>query len=313
MTLNARTLTLHGHEIHLTEYVPEVPPADEADVVLLLHGIAGSGHTWQPLLEHFERHGFGHRVLAPDMLGHGGSGTPRADYGLGALATLARDVLAVEGHRHATVVGHSLGGGIAMQFAYQFPEMCGRLVLVDSGGLGPEVSPVLRATALPGANVTLALTVNRVTLAVARSAAALGRRLGGRLSPETRELGAHFSSLAAPGHRRAFLSIARGLIDLRGQRASAVDKLYLAESVPTLVVWGARDQLIPLAHGRRTATLMPGSRLEVFEDAKHFPHVADPERFGRLLDGFLAENPPARLNFEEVVTLLIATNSVRTP
>ncbi|MFE0021213.1 alpha/beta fold hydrolase [Amycolatopsis sp. NPDC059021] len=311
MTLDVHTVTLHGQEVRLREYVPPRPAAaPDDDVLVLLHGISGSGETWLPLLEQLERTGFGHRVLVPDLPGHGDSGAPRADYGLGALASVVRDLLAITGHRHATIVGHSLGGGIAMQFAYQFPEMCSRLVLVGSAGLGPQVTAVLRATALPGARATLTVTVNRVTLAVARAFAAAGRKLGGRLSPETRELTRHLASLADPGRRRAFLFIARSLIDLRGQRASAVDKLYLAEQVPTLLVWGTRDPLIPVEHARRAAEVLPDSRLTVFKNAKHFPHVADPARFGLTLERFLAETTPARLKLEEVVAVLVAANRV---
>ncbi|GAB3161394.1 alpha/beta fold hydrolase [Amycolatopsis stemonae] len=304
MTLETHTLTLHGRRIRLHEHTPSTGAGDEA--VVLLHGIAGSAETWKPVLRRCDA--LGRRVLALDLPGHGESEAPRADYGLGAMASIVRDVLAVSGVRHATVVGHSLGGGIAMQFAYQFPEMCDRLVLVASAGLGPEVSVVLRATALPGARAVLACAVNRVTLAIARAAARLGRRLGGSLNAETRELARHFGSLADPARRRAFLAIARGLIDLRGQRASAVEKLYLAEAVPTLLVWGARDPLIPVTHGRRTAGLLPNGRLTVRENVKHFPHVADPDGFCLLLNEFVRGTEPARLTLDDVVARLMTAN-----
>ncbi|WP_406629997.1 alpha/beta fold hydrolase [Amycolatopsis sp. WGS_07] len=296
MTLETYSLVLHGQRVRLREYRPAADTCDEA--VVLVHGIAGSAETWQPVLDRCPA--LGRRVLALDLPGHGGSDAPRADYGLGAMASIVRDVLAVSGVRHATVAGHSLGGGIAMQFAYQFPEMCDRLVLVGSAGLGTEVSPVLRAASLPGASAVLALAVNRATLALAR----LARGLGGSLKTETRELARHFGSLADPARRRAFLSIAGSLMDLRGQRASAAEKLYLAESVPLLLVWGARDPLIPVAHGRRTAALLPGSRLVVQENAKHFPHVADPDGFCLLLNEFLTGTEPARLTLDDVAARL---------
>ncbi|WIV61582.1 alpha/beta fold hydrolase [Amycolatopsis nalaikhensis] len=304
MTLETYTLTLHGRRLRLHEHLPDSGADDEA--IVLLHGIAGSAETWRPVLERCAP--FGRRVLAFDLPGHGHSDAPRADYGLGAQASTVRDVLAVSGVRHATVVGHSLGGGIAMQFAYQFPEMCDRLVLVASAGLGTEVSPVLRAAALPGAPLVLACAVNRVTLAVAKAAA---RLLGRSLKTETRELARHFGSLADPARRRAFLVIARSLMDLRGQRASAVEKLYLAEQVPTLLVWGARDPLIPVTHGRRTAELLPDSRLTVLENVKHFPHVADPDGFCLLLKDFVTGTEPARLTLDDVVARLTALNPVR--
>lgn len=298
--MTVKTLTLHGRRIRLHEHLPS--PGGSGEAIVLLHGIAGSAETWAPVLDRCAA--LGHRVLAPDLPGHGGSEAPRADYGLGAMASTVRDILALSGVRHATVVGHSLGGGIALQFAYQFPEMCDRLVLVAGAGLGREVSPVLRATALPGAPAVLALAVNRVTLAVARAVA----RIAGPRKPETRELARHFGSLANPARRRAFLFIARSLIDLHGQRASAADKLYLAEAVPMLLVWGARDPLIPVSHAHRTAALLPDSRLTVLENVKHFPHVADPDRFCKLLNEFVTGTAPARLTLDDVVTRLTAAN-----
>src|SRR3954466_12835826 len=137
--------------------------------LLLLHGITNSSQTWErvaPLLS------ARFTLIAPDLLGHGESATPRGDYSLGAHASAARDVANALGHERVTVVGHSLGGGIAMQFAYQFPERAERLVLVSSGGLGREVHLVLRAAALPGADYVLpALTSRRVV--------AFGRGVGG--------------------------------------------------------------------------------------------------------------------------------------
>jgi pimeloyl-ACP methyl ester carboxylesterase len=302
MTLQTRHITLHGRRILLHEQA--AGETDEA--IVLLHGIAGSAETWRPVLDRCAP--LNRRVLALDLPGHGESDAPRADYGLGSMASVVRDVLAVSGVRHATVVGHSLGGGIALQFAYQFPEMCDRLVLVDSGGLGREVSPVLRAATLPGAQITLALTINPATVAVARAATRVGRLLGVSPKTETRELARHFGSLADPARRRAFLSIARGLLDLRGQRASAVEKLYLAADVPMLLIWGERDPLIPVAHGHRTAEVLPDSRLTVLENTKHFPHVADPDRFCLLLNEFVTGTKPARLTLDDMVTRLEAAD-----
>ena len=167
-TLTPHELTLHGHRV--TYRV-----AGRGPVLLLLHGITNSSQTWEhvaPLLsEHFT-------VLAPDLLGHGESATPRGDYSLGAHASGVRDVLTALGHERVTVVGHSLGGGIAMQFAYQFPERCERLVLVSSGGLGREVHLLLRAAALPGADWVLPFITSPQLLGIGRRA--WGRCCGGR-------------------------------------------------------------------------------------------------------------------------------------
>ncbi|WP_328610765.1 alpha/beta hydrolase [Amycolatopsis sp. NBC_00345] len=311
MPRDAFPLILHGRRIQVREYRPAECRPDEA--IVLLHGIAGCAQTWTPVLRRLEERGFPHRVLAIDLPGHGGSDSPRADYGLGTMASAVRDVLALSGVRHATLVGHSLGGGIALQFAYQFPHLCDRLMLVSSAGLGREVSFVLRAATLPGARLTLALTVNRGTLAAARAAARLARGLGGSLSPESRELVRHLSSLADPGRRRAFLSIARGLLDLRGQRGSALEKLYLAEGVPTRILWGARDPLIPVAHGRQAADLFPEIELTILENAKHFPHVIDPDRFCTVLTELVDHTSPARLDVYDVAERLVAAGERKDP
>lgn len=312
MSLVVRDITLHGHRIRLREYVPEFGTGEQSDtdVIVMLHGITGSGETWSLVLDELAKQGFPRRVIAPDLLGHGESAAPRADYGLGSFASLVRDVLLLGGHTHATVVGHSLGGGVAMQFAYQFPEMCGRLVLVDSGGFGAEVTFMLRATALPGTKPTLAVMMSRPAMTALRMT---GRALKGRggsggravgEANEQRELARHFGSLTDRGRRRAFLAIAQGLIDLRGQRVSATERLYLSVHVPTQIVWGERDWIIPVGHGYRAASLIPGSHLEIFENARHFPHAADPERFTKLLMSFLDSTKPARLNRHEVRRLL---------
>ncbi|WP_216215355.1 alpha/beta fold hydrolase [Amycolatopsis aidingensis] len=310
MPISEYDAVLHGHQLHFWEYVPDAAiagagtSADE-DVLVLLHGIAGSGHTWMPLLAELERRGFDRRVLVPDLPGHGESASAGGDYSVGAFANTVRDLLLLLGHQHATVLGHSLGGGIAMQFAYQFPEMCGRLGLVGSGGLGPEVTVVLRATSLPGAKLTLRLTVNRATLALTRGLAWLAGKLGLRLSAEGRELARHLASLADPRRRTAFVHTARSLIDLRGQRVSATNRLYLAAGVPTLVAWGNRDWLIPPSHAHRATVLMPGAQVQMFNGARHFPHVSAPERFAEVLTGFLAGTTAARLKIEELRSLLL--------
>src|SRR4051794_36290078 len=128
-------VTFERHELELHGQRVSYRVAGSGPALLLLHGIANSSETWArvaPLLsDRFT-------VIAPDLLGHGESAAPRGDYSLGAHASGARDVATSLGHDRVTVVGHSLGGGIAMQFAYQFPERTERLVLVSSGGARPR-------------------------------------------------------------------------------------------------------------------------------------------------------------------------------
>jgi pimeloyl-ACP methyl ester carboxylesterase len=284
-----RTVILHGHPVTYTE----TGPAD-APVVVLLHGIAGSSHTWDPVLPHLEHL----RVIAPDLLGHGASAKPRGDYSLGAFASGVRDLLELIGVDRATVVGHSLGGGVAMQFAYQFPERCERLVLVGSGGLGREVTFLLRAATLPLAEYVVPLLgriARKVSMPdVIRPFAPAG----------VSEVGRGFASLAETDAGHAFVHTARGVIDLTGQRIDATDRLYLAATMPTLIIWGDHDHFIPVEHGRRAHEAMPGSRLEVFVGAGHFPMHDEPTRFAAALSDFVATTEPAAYDRDKVRALV---------
>jgi pimeloyl-ACP methyl ester carboxylesterase len=293
-SLTPHELTLHGHQVTYRT-------AGRGPVLLLLHGITNSSQTWEhvaPLLgERFT-------LIAPDLLGHGESATPRGDYSLGAHATGVRDLLTALGHERVTVIGHSLGGGVAMQFAYQFPERCERLVLVSSGGLGREVHLVLRAAALPGADYVLPVLTSSQMLWLGRGLGGLLRRA--RLAPEgdLEVLARGFASLDNTGSRQAFLHTVRAVIDPSGQRVSAHDRLALAALIPSLIVWGERDSIIPVAHGAAAHEAMPGSRFEVFPGAGHMPHDADPERFAAVLTEFCDGTEAARLTADHWQPLL---------
>jgi pimeloyl-ACP methyl ester carboxylesterase len=245
-----------------------------------------------------------HTVIAPDLLGHGRSGKPRGDYSLGAHASGVRDLLTVLGIPKATVVGHSLGGGIAMQFAYQFPERMERLVLVDSGGLGGEVSLVLRAATLPGAEFVLPLMFSPATRSAGRAVGRVLGRFGLHANANVRGVTESLDSLGDSDARRAFVHTARSVIDPQGQRVDARDRLYLSEGIPTLLIWGAKDPIIPLGHGRRAHELMPHSRLEVFPGAGHFPFNDDPEHFVEVVSDFIATTQAADLTEERLEALL---------
>ena len=277
-----RNVTLHGHTVtYLT--------AGQGPIVLLVHGMAGSGETWKHVLPELARR---FTVVAPDLLGHGGSAKPAGEYSIGAHANLLRDLLVALGHERATLVGQSLGGGVVMQLAYQFPERCERLVLVSSGGLGREVSPLLRGLAVPGVEQVFPLVCSP---AIRSAGTRLARWIGGavvRPTPAVEEMWRSYASLADPDTRRAFFRTLRAVVDPGGQSVSAIDRLYLASKVPTLIVWGARDSLIPVDHGLAAHAAIPGSRLEIFEDAGHFPHCEAPERFMDALVRFIDDTDP---------------------
>lgn len=257
-------------------------------LVVLLHGIAGSSVTWEQVIRRLSPHC---HVIAPDLLGHGESAKPPGDYSLGAYANLIRDLLEALGEGSGTIVGHSLGGGVAMQFAYQYPDRCERLVLVSSGGLGREVHPLLRAAVLPGAEIVLPW----LSVAAARGIGSLVKvlgRVGFRESADLAEIWRSFVSLGDPEARLAFLQTVRGLLDVGGQRLSATDKLYLTAGLPTLIVWGEQDPLIPVSHAYRAHENISGSRLAIFPGAGHFPFLDDPERFAAILLDFMKATRP---------------------
>ena len=278
--------TIHGHRIGFYR-------AGRGPVLVLLHGIGSSSLTWKRVVELLARR---YTVIAPDLLGHGATERLRGDYSLGAHASGVRDLMVKLGFERATICGHSLGGGVAMVFAYQFPERCERLVLVSSGGLGQEVSPLLRLLSLPGSDLVVPLgTFPGLANTVSRVGGVLGR-LGLQLSPRADELWQCYSSLGSPDARKAFLSTLREVVDFQGQRVSAMDRLYLAAQVPVMIVWGSNDEIIPVEHARAAHREMRGSRLEIFDGVGHFPHAEQSDRFGRLVDDFIAQNRPARVS-----------------
>ncbi|MCW2951970.1 MAG: alpha/beta hydrolase fold protein [Conexibacter sp.] len=270
-------LTLHGHRIAYRA-------AGHGPVLVLVHGITSTSATWEAVMPTLAKR---FTVIAPDLLGHGGSAKPRGDYSLGAYASGVRDLLLALGHERATFVGHSLGGGVAMQLAYQFPERCERLVLVSSGGLGREVSILLRAATLPGAEIVLPLLVNHYVLDAGRAVGTLLERIGLRAGTDIAQMAHGHASLADRDARAAFVHTLRTIVDAGGQRVNASDRLYLAEQLPFLIVWGERDSVIPVAHGRAAHQLVPSSRLEIFERAGHFPQLDEPARFLHVLEDFV--------------------------
>jgi pimeloyl-ACP methyl ester carboxylesterase len=294
MALTPHELELHGHRVSYRR-------AGSGPVLLLLHGITDSSATWEGVADSLSEH---FTLIAPDLLGHGDSATPRGDYSLGAHASGVRDILTALGIERVTVVGHSLGGGIAMQFAYQFPERCERLVLVSSGGLGREVHFVLRAAALPGADFVLPALTSAGLIGVGRGVGSVLKRLRLAPSADLQVLAHGFASLDNAGSRQAFLHTVRAVIEPGGQRVSAQDRLSLAGLLPSLIVWGEKDSIIPVEHGEAAHEAMPGSRFEVFPGAGHMPHDADPERFAELLIDFCTTTEAAELTADHWRPLL---------
>jgi len=274
--------------------------AGSGPALLLIHGIAGSSTTWREVMPTLAGR---FTVVAPDLIGHGHSAKPVGDYSLGAHASGMRDLLGALGIERATVVGQSFGGGVALQLAYQHPEICERLVLVDSGGLGREVSWMLRFMTLPGTEYLMPVLfpsfVRERGNQLSRQLHRRGLRMG-----RVAEMWNAYASLTESANRPAFVRTLRGVIDPGGQTVSANDRLYLAAQLPTLIVWGGQDTIIPVSHAYAAHDAIPGSRLEIIPEAGHFPHVEDPEAFLAVLLDFIDTTEPAHFGAADLQHLL---------
>lgn len=275
-----RYVELHGDRIAYRAAGDHHGP----ETLLLIHGMAGSSATWRNVIPKLAEN---YRVVAPDLLGHGLSAKPRGDYSLGAFAVWLRDLLDELGIPRATVIGQSLGGCIAMQFAYQHRDRCDRVVLIGSGGLGPELNWVLRLLAAPGAEFVLPALAPKPVLDAGNAVRAWLMSAGLR-SPRGAEIWSAYSSLSDADSRHAFLRTLRSVVDYRGQAVSALNRLHMTAQLPVMLVWGDEDRIIPVAHGHAAHQALPGSRLEILPGIGHFPHVEAPDQVTALLADFIA-------------------------
>ncbi|WP_265446303.1 alpha/beta fold hydrolase [Flexivirga meconopsidis] len=296
MTVSPRVrfADVHGHR---RAYVK----IGSGPALLLLHGVACDHHTWDSVIRQLARD---YTVIAPDLLGHGQSAKPRADYSLGGFANGMRDLLSVLEIDRVTVVGHSFGGGVAMQFAYQYPESTERLVLVAPGGLGPEVSPVIRSVTTPGFHHVMgALTLpgirhlNTAALRLAHACRLPGTR-------DIDEIASIYDSFKDSHQRAAVRHVLRAVVDWHGQIVTMTDRAYLTEEMPLAVIWGADDQVIPAQHAHNVAALAPGADVTVMPDSGHFPHRDHPDEFVRLVRRFVASTEPSSYDQERLRELL---------
>jgi len=272
----SKIIDIHGEQFAVID-------EGEGEALLLIHGMAGSSQTWRAILPQLAKK---YRVIAPDLLGHGQSSKPRTDYSLGAFAVGLRDLLDELGVASATIVGHSLGGGIAMQFLYQHPDYCRRLVLISSGGLGPDVGWILRLLAAPGAELVMPVIAPSPVLRAGNSVRGWLSSLGLR-SPRGAEIWNAYSSFSDRETRDAFLRTLRSVVDYRGQSVSALNRLNLRADLPTLAIWGEQDAIIPVDHAYSALAARPDCRVEVLPDVGHFAHVEAPGEVVDLIDDFI--------------------------
>jgi pimeloyl-ACP methyl ester carboxylesterase len=289
-------LTIHGHRRAFVR-------TGHGPALLLLHGLGCDHTTWQPVIAALSRH---YTVIAPDLLGHGLSAKPRADYSLGGYANGMRDLLTVLGIDTVTVVGHSFGGGVAMQFGYQFPERTERMILVAPGGLGPEVNAAVRAITLPGFHHAMGVVtlpgLRQLTTTWLRMLAATGLSMTRDLD----EVADIVESFKDPRARGAIRRVVSSVVDWRGQVVTMVDRAYLTEAMPMCVIWGSHDTVIPVRHARIAAAFAPGATIEVIPNAGHFPHKDHPQQFMRVIDDFIRTHPAASYHRGRWRKLLVA-------
>lgn len=285
-----KEISLHGNVISY-RHGGEGPP------MVLLHGIASNNRTWDPVIETLART---HEVIAPDLIGHGRSAKPMADYSIGGYAAVVRDLLLALEVDRFTLVGHSLGGGIAMQLLHMSPEMVARLVLVDSGGLGRGLGVALRAASLPGSPLFLRAVASTPAQRAGRTIDRVLRAGGVKLPTDLTAGFTGIASLAEPGARAAFLNTVRASTGLGGQRVSAVDRLYLLNGCPALTIWGDQDKIIPVSHAYEAQELVPEMVLAIVAGAGHFPHIDAPEQFVALVTDFEDGTQPSTITLESL-------------
>ncbi|HNP13355.1 MAG TPA: alpha/beta fold hydrolase [Mycobacterium sp.] len=277
-------LELHGDRL---AYQDE----GQGDAILLLHGMAGSSQTWRSVIRPLSRK---YRVIAPDLLGHGSSAKPRSDYSLGAFAVLLRDLLDELGVARATIVGHSLGGGVAMQFVYQHPDYCERLVLIGSGGLGPDVGWTLRLLSAPGAELIMPIIAPQPVLTAGEKVRSWFAKMGIE-SPRGGEIWNAYSSFSDAETRQAFLRTLRSVVDYRGQAVSALNRLNVRADMPIMAIWGEQDAIIPVQHAYAALEARPDARVEVMPGVGHFPQVERPTEVVDLIDDFITSQRAAEI------------------
>lgn len=281
--IEVQYLTIHGHRRAFVK-------AGSGPALLLLHGLGCDHTTWLPVIQALSRR---YTVIAPDLLGHGKSDKPRADYSVGGYANGMRDLLTVLGIDRVTVVGHSFGGGVAMQFGYQFPERTERMILVAPGGIGRDVTPVIRAISLPGFQTAVGIATLPGLRHVVKAGLHTLSHSGLPHARDLDEVAVIFDQLGDRRARAAITHVVRAVVDWRGQVVTMADRAYLTNAMPMCVIWGSDDVVIPVRHAGLVAEMAPAATVEVVANAGHFPHKDHPQRFVKIVNDFIRSTEPA--------------------
>lgn len=280
MALERREVDLHGLRLAYAESPGSGIP------VVLVHGVGSSIDSWGDVGDSLAA--AGRYVIAVDLIGHGASNSGNGDFSLGANASAIRDLLDALEIDRVHLVGHSYGGGVSLQFTYQFPERVASLVLMSSGGLGSDVHFGLRAASLPGSEMVLRAAVSpRVVNTLHRTRSALSR-IGLRHRGVSERTLAKLQRLQDESRLTGFVSTVRGVIGPEGQRVQAVDRLPGLSPEHVLIIWGDADAMLPVEHGRRAHDILSGSHLVEIADAGHHPQDDAPDRVFLEILGHLA-------------------------
>ncbi len=306
----APSLELTRHFVMLGDTRISYVRGGSGPIVVLLHGLGACSYAWRYTLPVLTQH---YTVYAFDLLGCGESDKPHVEYTVERLAATVTEGMETLDLRDVALIGHSLGGGVALQVYTNIPERITRVVLVDSGGMGRQVHWLLRMSTLPGAQGVLgALSHPRFRVAAASRAMEQRRLRRLQVSTEEQQILTVLDRLRDPGARYAFLSILRNVADLGGQRQSALDHLGDIH-VPVLLIWGARDRTIPIEHGLHAASIIPSAHLEVLDRCFHRPQIEAPAEFNDLVLRFLhaEEWPPVTASLPQRIRRVMRQERIR--
>lgn len=255
---------------------------DKGSPVILVHGLGGSIENWVKNIEPLAQR---HQVYAPDLKGFGRTDKAPLLRKLDELMQFISDFMEVHQIGKASLVGNSLGGGLVLQFAVNYPQKIDKLVLVDNAGMGSDVIIDFKVVSIPFLGELLSKPTKKST-------ASLWRKIVFDSALVTDELVEITYQLATlPGASKALMATLRAGIGIRGQRATLTRPLLESAAklaVPTLVVWGQQDRIIPVAHAQIAVKTIPGARLQIYDRCGHMPQMEHPDEFNNLVLEFLA-------------------------
>jgi 4,5:9,10-diseco-3-hydroxy-5,9,17-trioxoandrosta-1(10),2-diene-4-oate hydrolase len=255
---------------------------NKGSAVVLVHGLGGFVENWMHNVDALAKQ---HRVYAMDLVGFGRTDKPPVNdmYTLVQFISDFMDTLKID---KTTLVGNSLGGGLVLQFALQFPQKVEKLVLVDNAGMGRDVIVDFRVCSLPWLGELLIKPSLKGTEKLWKQIV----HDQNLVTPELVKMCYGLGSL--PGATKTLLSVLRSGINFGGQRGKLTKTLIKdlgTIKAPTLVIWGRDDKIIPAAHAQVAVSKIAGAKLHIFDHCGHMPMFEYPDKFNKMVLDFLAE------------------------